>query len=208
MSSLYPVKVWRAQARTARCGSMQRSALPVLLSLLPLLLPAVLAQPRTTDRQQLLFRHSWKTLPVFWFSANASGAESPAEMALISKYSAAVLSWELGTQGAVEPWRHTDTKMRALAAKLSTTAPQTEVIMYMQSQLAMDWYEITRALLPPPCGTDNVRAFEDFWLLDNSTHRPAAWPSPRGSICRSLNGSDLQCVALRACVRVRVCVCC
>jgi hypothetical protein len=140
----------------------------------------------------LRFQHSWDTLPVFWFSANASGPESASEMALISNYSAAVLSWELGTQGTKDPWRHTDAKMKALAAKLSTAAPKTEVIMYMQGQLAMDWYEITRALLPPPCGTDSSGAFADFWLLDNATHAPAAWPSPHGSICRSLNGSDLQ----------------
>jgi hypothetical protein len=113
-------------------------------------------------------------------------------MALISNYSAAILSWELGTQSAVDPWRHTDVKMRAVAAALATAAPHTEVLMYMQGQLAMDWYEITRALLPPPCGTDSAGAFADFWLLDNATHKPAAWPSPRGSICRGLNGSDLQ----------------
>ena len=41
-----------------------------------------------------------------------------------------------------------------VAATLATTAPHTEVLMYMQGQLAMDWYEITRALLPPPCGTE------------------------------------------------------
>ena len=154
-----------------------------------LVVSLAVASPRS---DKLVFSHSWDTLPVFWFSANASGPESSAEMALISNYSAAVLSWELGTQAVDDPWRHTDNKMRALAAKLGTAAPKTEVIMYMQSQLAMDWYEITRALLPPPCGTDSGGAFENFWLLDNATHRPAAWPSPHGSICHSLNGSDLQ----------------
>ena len=37
---------------------------------------------------QLAFRHSWDTLPVAWFSANTTGPESAAEMALISNYSA------------------------------------------------------------------------------------------------------------------------
>jgi hypothetical protein len=164
----------------------------MILSSKLLLGSLAVAVPAARSDKPLVFSHSWDTLPVFWFSANASGPESSDEMALISNYSAAVLSWELGTQAVVDPWRHTDSKMRALAAKLSTAAPKTEVIMYMQSQLAMDWYEITRALLPPPCGTDSVGAFDDFWLLDNATHRPAAWPSPHGSMCRSLNGSDLQ----------------
>jgi hypothetical protein len=99
-----------------------------------LVVSLAVASPRS---DKLVFRHSWDTLPVFWFSANASGPESSAEMALISNYSAAVLSWELGTQAVDDPWRHTDNKMRALAAKLGTAAPKTEVIMYMQSQLAM-----------------------------------------------------------------------
>ena len=50
--------------------------------------------------------------------------------------------------------------------------------MYLQGQLAVDWYENTRALLPPPCGTDVAGNFADFWLLDNKTHKPAAWPVP------------------------------
>ena len=128
---------------------------------------------------------------MFWFSANETGPETAAEQALIANYSVAVLSWELQTKGA-DPWRRTDTKMRALSAGLRTTAPGTEVLMYMQGQLAMDWYEVTRAMLPPPCGTDSAGAFDDFWLLDNATHRPARWPSPKGSTCRGLNGSDLS----------------
>ena len=105
---------------------------------------------------QLAFRHSWDTLAVAWFSANTTGPESEEEMALIANYSVAVLSWELGTKSVSDPWRHTDDKMRKAAAALATAAPDTEVLMYMQGQLAMDWYEITRALLPPPCGVDSV----------------------------------------------------
>jgi hypothetical protein len=161
-----------------------------MVLLTPLLLAASLS-PSFPPPPPLVFAHSWDTLPVFWFSANETGPETTAEQALIANYSVAVLSWELQTQG-VDPWRRTDVKMRALAAELATTAPSTEVLMYMQGQLAMDWYEITRAMLPPPCGTDSNGVFADFWLLDNATHRPAPWPSPKGSVCRNLNGSDLS----------------
>ena len=130
------------------------------------------APPLRTPPSPLEFKHSWDTLPVFWFSANETGPESAAEMALISNYSSAILSWETQTKSAtLTPWRHTDERMRAVAAALATAAPETEVLMYMQGQLAMDWYEITRALLPPPCGTDAAGAFAEFWLLDNATHK-------------------------------------
>ena len=82
----------------------------MLLPLLQLQMAAATPPP-----PPLVFAHSWRTLPVFWFSANETGPETAAEQALIANYSVAVLSWELQTKGA-DPWRRTDTKMRALSA--------------------------------------------------------------------------------------------
>ena len=42
----------------------------------------------------------------------------------------------------------------------------------------MDWYESTRLLLPPPCGTDVSGNFTDFFLKNASDGTPAHWPSP------------------------------
>ena len=49
---------------------------------------AAASRSPTSPPPQLAFRHSWDTLPVAWFSANTTGPESAAEMALISNYSA------------------------------------------------------------------------------------------------------------------------
>ena len=62
-------------------------------------------------------------------------------------------------------FRHGEDKLHAQAAALATTAPNTEVLIYIQGQLAIDWYESTRAMLPPPCGADADGAFKDFWLM-------------------------------------------
>ena len=124
------------------------------------------------------FNHSWDTMPVFWFSANQTGPESAAEQALIARYSVAILAWQYETEVA-PAGRHGEDKLHAMAAALAATAPETQVLLYMQGQLAMDWYESTRAMLPPPCGTDAAGAFESFWLKDSTRQgRPAQWPSP------------------------------
>ena len=51
-------------------------------------------------------------------------------------------------------------------------------MFYLQGQLAMDWYESTRRLLPPPCGTDASGNFTSFFLKNASDGTPAHWPSP------------------------------
>ena len=84
------------------------------------------APPHT--RALLVFRHSWDFLPVFWFSANETGPETAAEQALISKYSAAVLSWELQTQSQSPqhpPWRcvHSERDPRS-SLRHATVLPQ------------------------------------------------------------------------------------
>ena len=96
-------------------------------------------------------------MPVFWFSANATGQENPQMQALIAKYPVAILAWQLGTN---EPpvFRHGEAKLHAQAAALASSAPSTEVLIYIQGQLAIDWYESTRAMLPPPCGADAAGA--------------------------------------------------
>jgi hypothetical protein len=53
-------------------------------------------------------------------------------------------------------------------------------LIYIQGQLAIDWYESTRAMLPPPCGTDAAGAYKDFWLMSKNG-KPAEWPSPHCS---------------------------
>ena len=55
-----------------------------------------------------------------------------------------------------------------------------QVLIYIQGQLAIDWYESTRAMLPPPCGTDAAGAYKDFWLMSKNG-KPAEWPSPHCS---------------------------
>jgi hypothetical protein len=122
------------------------------------------------------FNHSWATMPVFWFSANVSGPENPQMEALIAKYPVAILAWQMGTQQA-PVFRHGEDKLHKQAAALATSAPNTEVLIYVQGQLAIDWYESTRAMLPPPCGADATGVFKDFWLM-NDTGKPAEWPSP------------------------------
>jgi hypothetical protein len=103
--------------------------------------------------------------------------QTPAEQALISKFSVAILAWQLETD-ASPAWRHGEDKLHAQAAALAISAPHTQVMLYLQGQLAIDWYETTRAMLPPPCGTDSVNAFADFWLVNATDGKPAHWPSP------------------------------
>ena len=47
----------------------------------------------------------------------------------------------------------------------------------MAGQLAIDWYESTREMLPPPCGSDSAGEYTGFWLK-GADGKPAAWPSP------------------------------
>eukprot|EP00040_Diaphanoeca_grandis_P044010 m.11044 g.11044 ORF g.11044 m.11044 type:complete len:492 (-) comp8613_c0_seq2:135-1610(-) len=120
------------------------------------------------------FNHSWSTLPVFWFSANTSGYENPAETAIIAKFPIAILAWQLGTQ-ADPKFRHAEDKLHNQAAMLATTAPNTEVLVYVQGQLALNWYEYQRAMLPPPCGTDLNGTYTDYFLK-GPDGTPAQWP--------------------------------
>ena len=77
-------------------------------------------------------------------------------------------------------WRHGEDKLHAQAAALATSAPDTQVLLYVQGQIAIDWYETTRAMLPPPCGTDADGDFNGYFL--NATNgKPAPWPSPHCS---------------------------
>jgi hypothetical protein len=123
------------------------------------------------------FNHSWDRLPVFWFSANVTGPESADEQALIAKFPVAILAWQLETES--EPvHRHAEDKLHAQAAALAVSAPYTQVLLYMQGQLALDWYESPRVLLPPPCGTDAAGEFAGYFLKNASDGSPAVWPSP------------------------------
>jgi hypothetical protein len=123
-------------------------------------------------------------MPVFWFSANSSGPESPEQIEIIRKCRVAILAWQFETQFA-PAYRHGEDKLHAEAEVLAKAAPYTDVLIYVQGQLAIDWYESTRAMLPPPCGGDVNGAFKDFWLVQKDG-TPAPWPSPaRG--CTDLN---------------------
>jgi hypothetical protein len=99
--------------------------------------------------------------------------------ALIAKYPVAILAWQMGTEQA-PAFRHGEDKLHAQAAALAKSAPNTEVLIYVQGQLAIDWYESTRAMLPPPCGGDATGAYKDFWLMSKDG-KPAEWPSPHCS---------------------------
>ena len=109
-------------------------------------------------------------MPVFWFSANATGPENPEMQALIAKYPVAILAWQMGTNEA-PVFRHGEDKLHAQAAALAVSAPSTEVLIYIQGQLAIDWYESTRAMLPPPCGGDATgKTARHFPLLQSFHH--------------------------------------
>lgn len=81
------------------------------------------------------FNHSWEFFSgsVFWFSANASGPENAISQSLISKYPVAILAWQMGTR-ANPVFRHGEDKLHAEAAALALTAPNTEVLIYIQGE--------------------------------------------------------------------------
>ena len=82
--------------RMVRCGRSGQSPMCLRQNpILALVFAAAACTPWTAEgaahSNKLWFRHSWDTLPVVWFSANTTGPESDAEMALIANYSAAIL---------------------------------------------------------------------------------------------------------------------
>jgi hypothetical protein len=124
-------------------------------------------------------------LPVFWFSANTTGLESAEQVELIRKSSVAILAWQFETEYA-PIFRHGEDKLHAQAQVLAKEAPGTDVLIYIQGQLAIDWYESTRNMLPPPCGADANGTFANFWLMQKDG-TPAPWPSPGGGCGPDLN---------------------
>ena len=131
------------------------------------------------------FNHSWDTLSTFYFSANTDEYESQQQLEFISKYGLVIFPWQTAIN--MDPKnRHGEDKIHNQVDQMRAYNPEIEIMMYMQGQLAMDWYEYTRVLLPPPCGTDSTGEFTDYFLMNASSHTPAHWPS------YSCDGYDLN----------------
>ena len=75
---------------------------------------------------------------MFWFSANTTGPESPEQVELINKSSVAILAWQFETDYAPK-FRHGEDKLHGQAEVLAKAAPDTDVLIYIQGQLAIDW---------------------------------------------------------------------
>ena len=87
-------------------------------------------QAGTPGQPSARFNHSWDTLPVFYFSANASGPETDEAMRLIARFHVAILSPSLGNGWwpGLPAWRDEGEKLAQQTAILAKAAPNTDVV--------------------------------------------------------------------------------
>jgi hypothetical protein len=122
--------------------------------------------------------HGYEKLPVVWFSANASGPNSLAELQLVAEHDLAIMSW--GQAMPSEPGRiiRDSEKAQAEAAAaarsyLDSVGNNVTVIgVYRQIQIALGLFNVTHAAALDP-------AKKSFWLhqLDNASNVCGMEPS-------------------------------
>eukprot|EP01052_Picozoa_sp_SAG31_P032980 SAG31_NODE_3673_length_3999_cov_2.498974_1_plen_181_part_00 len=127
--------------------------------------------PKYTGPQPPWQYNGWASFPSFFFGANQTGPEPPAELALIAKHQFAGWGWQQDvdvTPASDDGHFYSEETASAQAAtrlasyvEFSGAAKKTQgIFVYRHSQMALSWYTIQRAAY-------NNSANSDFWMRGN-----------------------------------------
>lgn len=122
---------------------------------------------------------SWKTVPVFWHAANASGLFNDAAVAFIAKsgFASATLEKSQGLYGPDNATTFAEDRILAAARQLKTANPALPVVAYFNSVLDWPYYRLATELAAHPS-----------WALRNTSGLPVllngdpSFPQPPGGM--------------------------